>query len=159
LHCERSAEGDTGSVLIADLLPHYNSLLDVLDSQHGSKQMASATAASCLIGLCAFLRAQQSVFEGCVDYPAMLSSMDAAWTRYRRLKGVPADTAPLQAQGLPHASSSLTVEGVCSKHTTSKLLQSMLCKWAQACTASAGADTGSVLITDLLPHYTAEQTA
>jgi hypothetical protein len=152
---------DPASAPIAELLPRYNNLLDLLDSQYNSGQLTAKTINQYICSL-RILRHHQQEWGGCVDYPAMLSSMDAAWTKYRRLKGVPAAPAPLQAQGTVNSSgavsnngtaSTLTVGEICSASTTTGLLRSTLKKWAQACTASAGADHSSMLIADLLPHY------
>jgi hypothetical protein len=126
--------GDPGSAPIAELLPRYSSLLGLLDSQYSSSKLTASTVNQYIGGLRTFLRPHMGEWGRCVDYPAMLSCMDVAWTRYRRLQGVAAAPGPLQAQG---AGSNLTVGEVCSERTTSKLLQSTLRKWAQACTVNA----------------------
>ena len=78
--------GDPGSVRVAELLPHYASLLSHLDRQHSSGQLAALTAFSCLWRLCNFLEEHQRVLQSSsVDYAAMLSSMVAAHSKYQQI--------------------------------------------------------------------------
>ena len=78
---------DTGSKRVADLLPHYPSLLTHLDSQHSTQLVSAGTVYSYLLALCRFLRDhQQALKSSSVDYAAMLNIMDAACSKYRHLK-------------------------------------------------------------------------
>ena len=77
--------GVPSSVCIAELLPHYASLLLLLEQQHSRKQLAASTLYLTLSALCNFLRSHQQVFAGSrVDFSAMLISIGAATNKYRR---------------------------------------------------------------------------
>jgi hypothetical protein len=74
--------GHPDSARVADLLPHYSSLLDLLDSQYSEGQLTTSKLYQCLGALRFVLSAHQSHLEGYVDYAAMLISMAVAYRRY-----------------------------------------------------------------------------
>jgi hypothetical protein len=78
--------GDLAGVLVVELLPHYSKLLCMLDDLHSSRKLSAHTVYNYLSVLCSFLKDHQRALQSSsVDYAAMLNSMDAARSRYRRL--------------------------------------------------------------------------
>ena len=77
--------GDPGRVRVAELLPHYATLLSLLDDLHSSSQLSASTIHQYLTILCTFLRGRrQALQSSSVNYAAMLSSLGAASSKYRR---------------------------------------------------------------------------
>jgi hypothetical protein len=123
--------GDPGSVCVAELLPHYDQLLGLLDAQYSSKQLTAGTIYIYLLALCSFLRAHQHVLQSSsVEYAAMLSSMDAARRLYsqhkqRREIGAISTTAACSAEataapaGLTEAAAAVVTAGAANGGSSS----------------------------------------
>ena len=81
------------STRVADLLPHYNSLLDLYDIQYSSSKLAARTVADEAGVLHKFLTANRHAFECSGDYSVMLGRLQEAHIRYSQLYAIQHNTA------------------------------------------------------------------